>query len=96
MKINLRPSGIFLESNFKYQNAHNIEFGGAISAKYGGFSLYHVYYLTLSGGGIAPWYLVQWAISNFRGLRPRKKISCVQVSLPTLIFCPTLKMLNFF
>ena len=29
--------GIFIENNFKYQNAHNNEFGGAISANYGGF-----------------------------------------------------------
>ena len=29
--------GIFLENNFKYRNAHNNEFGGAISANYGGF-----------------------------------------------------------
>ena len=29
-------------------------------------------------------------------LRPRKKNSCVQVSLPTLIFGPTLKMVTFF
>ena len=28
--------------------------------------------------------------------RPKKKNSCVQVSLPTLILGPTLKMLNFF
>ena len=32
-----RESGIFLENNFKYQNAHNNELGGAISANYGGF-----------------------------------------------------------
>ena len=30
-------SGIFLENDFKYQNAHDNEFGGAISANYGGF-----------------------------------------------------------
>ena len=30
-------SGIFLENNFMYQNAHNNELGGAISANYRGF-----------------------------------------------------------
>ena len=30
-------AGIFLENDFKYQNAHDNEFGGAISASYGGF-----------------------------------------------------------
>ena len=30
-------AGIFLENNFKYQNAHNNELGGAISANYRGF-----------------------------------------------------------
>ena len=29
-------------------------------------------------------------------VKAKKKNSCVQVSLPTLIFGPTLKMLNFF
>ena len=29
-------------------------------------------------------------------VRPKKKYSCVQVSLPTLILGPTLKMLNYF
>ena len=30
-------AGMFLENNFKDQNAHNNEFGGAISASYVGF-----------------------------------------------------------
>ena len=29
--------GIFLENNFKYQNAHHSELGGAISANYRAF-----------------------------------------------------------
>ena len=33
----LTYSGIFLENNFKHQNAHNNELGGAISANYRGF-----------------------------------------------------------
>ena len=33
---------------------------------------------------------------GFCPLRPKQKNSCVQVSLPTLILGPTLKMLNFF
>ena len=35
--IDIDTTGIFLENNFKYQNAHDKEFGGAISANYGGF-----------------------------------------------------------
>ena len=35
-------------------------------------------------------------IKPFVEIGPNKKNSCVQVSLPTLILGPTLKMLNFF
>ena len=31
------PAGVFLENNFKYQNAHSNEFGGVNSANYAGF-----------------------------------------------------------
>ena len=47
-------TGIFLENNFKYRNAHNNVFGWAIFTNNRAFSLYHVDYLTFSGGGMAP------------------------------------------
>ena len=42
-------TGIFLEKDFKYQNAHNNEFGGPFLPIMGAFSLYCVNYLTFSG-----------------------------------------------
>ena len=38
----------------------------------------------------------EWVPCFSRIIRPKKKNSCVQVSLSTLILGPTLKMLNFF
>ena len=37
LNIQFCITGIFIEKTFKYQNAHNDEFGGDISANYGGF-----------------------------------------------------------
>ena len=51
-------AGIFLENNFKYQNAHNNEFGGAISANYGGFFTISCLLYDIFRGGMAPCYLV--------------------------------------
>ena len=57
-------AGIFLENTFKYQNVHNNEFGWAISANYGGFfTIYHVSYLTFSGG---EWPLETWFNGPFQ------------------------------
>ena len=47
-------SGIFLENNFKYQNTHNNEFGGAISANYGGFFTISCFLFDIFRGGMAP------------------------------------------
>ena len=52
------PPGIFLENNFKYQNANNNKFGGAISANYGGFFTLSCLLFDMFRAGIAPWYLV--------------------------------------
>ena len=64
------PSGIFLENNFEYQNAHYNEFGGAISANYRGCFSISCLLFDIFSPGMAPWYLVKWAISNSRGLIP--------------------------
>ena len=49
-------SGIFLENNFKYQNAHNNELGGAISTNYRGFFSISclLFDILRGGGGMAP------------------------------------------
>ena len=48
------PSGIFLENNFKYLNAHNNELGGAISANYRGFFSISCLVFDILRGGMAP------------------------------------------
>ena len=63
-------AGIFLENNFEYQNAHYNEFGGAISANYRGCFSISCLLFDIFSAGMAPWYLVKWAISNSRGLIP--------------------------
>ena len=63
-------AGIFLENNFKYQKIHNNEFEGAISANYGGFLTISCLPFDIFREGMAPSYLIQGAISNFRGLIP--------------------------
>ena len=52
-KVNSK-SGIFLENNFKYQNAYNNEFGGAISAIYVGFFTISCFLFDIFRGGMAP------------------------------------------
>ena len=51
-------TGIFLENDFKYQNAHNNEFGGAISANSGGFFIISCLLFDIFRAGMAPWHLV--------------------------------------
>ena len=50
----MHVSGIFLENNFKYQNARNNEFGGAISANYRGFFTILCLLFDIFKGGMAP------------------------------------------
>ena len=50
----LELSGMFLENNLKYQNAHNNEFGGAISANNGGFFIISCFLFDIFRGGMAP------------------------------------------
>ena len=50
----LKPPGIFLENNFKYLNARNNEFGGAISANYRGFFSISCLVFDILRGGMAP------------------------------------------
>ena len=52
-KVNSK-SGIFLENNFKYQNAYNNEFGGAISAISVGFFTISCFLFDIFRGGMAP------------------------------------------
>ena len=52
--ILLPGAGIFLENNFKYQNAHNNELGGAISANYRGFFSISCLVFDILRGGMAP------------------------------------------
>ena len=52
--IQVYRTGIFLENNFKYRNAHNNEFGGAISANYGGFLTISCFLFDIFRGGMAP------------------------------------------
>ena len=73
-------TGIFLENNFKYQNTHNNELGGAISANYRDFFSISCLQFDVLRGGMAPWYLVQGAISNFRALIPHP--AGLGISLP--------------
>ena len=47
-------SGIFLENNFKYQNSHNNELAGAISANYRGFFPISCLLFDILRGGMAP------------------------------------------
>ena len=49
-----KKAGIFLENIFKYQNAHNNEFGGAISANYRGFFSISCLLFDILRGGMAP------------------------------------------
>ena len=57
-KVNKREnktfSEIFLENNFKYQNAHNNTFEGAISANYGGFFTISCFLIDIFRGGMVP------------------------------------------
>ena len=46
-------AGIFLENKFKYRNAYNNEFGGAISANYGGFFTLSCLLFDIFRGGMA-------------------------------------------
>ena len=51
----MTKTGIFLENNFKYQNVHNNEFGGAISANDGGFFTISCFLFDIfRGGGNGP------------------------------------------
>ena len=50
----LKAAGIFLENNFKYQNAHNKGFGGAISANYGDFFTISCFLFDIFRRGMAP------------------------------------------
>ena len=52
--LDMLKSGIFLENNFKYQNAHNNDFGGAISANYRGFFTISCLLFDNFRGGMAP------------------------------------------
>ena len=52
--IRTQMSGIFLENNFKYQNAHIDEFGGAIIANYGGFFTISCLLFDIFKAGTAP------------------------------------------
>ena len=47
-------AGIFLENNFKYQNAHNNELGGAISANYRAFFSISCLLFDILRGGNGP------------------------------------------
>ena len=51
-------AGIFLEYNFKYQNAHLNEYGGAIIANYGGFFTISSLLFAIFRAGMVPCYLV--------------------------------------
>ena len=57
------PTGIFLENNLKYQNAHNISLAGPFLPIAGAFSLYNFYYLTYSG---REWPLVLGLMGHFK------------------------------
>ena len=48
-------SGIFLETNFKYKNVRNNEFGGATFAKYGGFFTISCWPFNTFRARTAPW-----------------------------------------
>ena len=50
----MHVAGIFLENNFKYQNAHNNELEGAISANYRGFFSISCLLFDILRGGMAP------------------------------------------
>ena len=63
--FSLSQAGIFLENNFKYQNANNNEFRGAISANYGGFfTTISCLLFDIFRGGIGP--LVLGLMGNFK------------------------------
>ena len=47
-------TGIFLENNYKYLNAHNNELGGAISANYRGFFSISCLIFDILRRGMAP------------------------------------------
>ena len=56
----------FLENNFKYRNAHNYEFGGAISANYGGFFTLSCLLFDFFRGGGGEWPLGNWFNGPFQ------------------------------
>ena len=67
------------DSNFATLT-HNNEFGGAISANYRGFFTISCLLFDIFRGGMAPWFSVQWAISNVMGLIPHP--AGLGISLP--------------
>ena len=62
----MNSAGIFLENNFKYQNAHNNELGGAISANYRGFFSISCLLFDILWGGGGEWPLDIWFKGPFK------------------------------